>query len=106
MERIKKLTPRLQEVIDELKASIRERYPEATYEVEYGYDPPGFRLIPIVDVEDTADVIHVVGDRLLELQIEEGLPIYVTPSRSPERIEAMTRELLERHPELRKYVAS
>ncbi|MFN0072665.1 MAG: hypothetical protein ACKVVP_14370 [Chloroflexota bacterium] len=102
--RVKGMTPRLEAVIEELKKAISAHYPKATCELMYGDDPPGIRLIPIIDIEDSAEVVHVVGDRLLELQIDEGLPIYVTPLPPPERVRAMTLELLEKHPELRQFV--
>jgi hypothetical protein len=34
-----------------------------------------------VDVEDTDAVVDVYIDRLVTLQIEEGLPVYVVPLR-------------------------
>lgn len=96
-ERIKGMTPRIQTAIKELKGKISERYPDATYEVSYGEDPDGVRLMPVVDVEDILDVVDVVGDRLLELQVEEGLPLYVVPVRPPERVlEIMRKSLAKR----------
>jgi hypothetical protein len=65
----------------ELTAMIVRRFPEATFTVYWGEDPFGVHLRPIVDVEDTEEVLDVVIERLLELQIEEGLPLYVFPSR-------------------------
>jgi len=38
-----------------------------------------------VDVEDTDEVVDVFMDRLLEMEIEEGLPVYVIPIRPIER---------------------
>jgi hypothetical protein len=48
-----------------------------------------------VDSADTDEVIDVIGDRLVELQVDEGLPIYVTPLRPMQRVLA---ELQEREP--------
>jgi hypothetical protein len=48
-----------------------------------------------VDIADTDEVIALVGDRLLELQVDEGLPVYVTPLRPIARVVA---ELKEREP--------
>ena len=80
------LTPRMQEAIEELKRLITERFPEAAFVVEEGFDPEGIYLIPTVDIADTDDVIAVVGDRLVEMQVDEGLPVYVTPLRPIERV--------------------
>ena len=76
----------MQEAIEELKRLITERFPQATFEVEEGFDPEGIYLITTVDIADTDDVIAVVGDRLVELQVDEGLPLYVTPLRPINRV--------------------
>ena len=75
------LTPRIKEAIDELKGLITARFPQAAFVVEEGFDPEGTYLVTTVDIADTDDVIAVVGDRLVELQVDEGLPVYVTPLR-------------------------
>ena len=38
------------------------------------------------------EVIDLVGDRLVELQVNEGLPLYVTPLQPIERVVAQLRE--------------
>jgi hypothetical protein len=81
-----RLTPRMQEAVEELKRFITTRFPQATFVVEEGFDPEGIYLVTTVDIADTDDVIAVVGDRLVELQVDEGLPVYVTPLRPVERI--------------------
>ena len=87
-----RLTPRMKEAIDELKGLITARFPQAAFVVEEGFDPEGVYLITTVDIADTDDVIAVVGDRLVELQVEEGLPVYVTPLRPIERVVAELRK--------------
>ena len=82
----------MQEAVEELKRLITERFPEATFVVEEGFDPEGTYLIPTVDIIDTDDVIAVIGDRLLELQVDEGLPVYVTPLRPIDRVMAELRK--------------
>ena len=49
-------------------------------------------LVTTVDIADTDEVIAVVGDRRVELQVDEGLPLYVTPLRPVERVVAQLRE--------------
>src|SRR5688572_1773362 len=85
------LTPRMQEAIDELKGLITTRFPQAAFVIEEGFDPEGVYLITTVDIADTDDVIAVIGDRLVELQVDEGLPVYVTPLRPIERVVAELR---------------
>lgn len=77
---------RIQSALTELQALISHSYPEATFEVSQGDDPEGIYLTPTVDVEDTEEVFDVVVDRLLEMQIDELLPVYVIPVRPVERV--------------------
>jgi hypothetical protein len=86
------LTPRMEEAVQELKGVITERFPQASFVVEEGADPKGIYLVTTVDIADTDEVIDLVGDRLLELQVDEGLPVYVTPLRPIERVVAQLRE--------------
>ncbi len=86
------LTPRMQEAVEELKRLITERFPQAVFVVEEGFDPEGIYLITTVDIADTDEVIAVVGDRLVEMQVDEGLPVYVTPLRPIERVVAELRD--------------
>ena len=65
---------------------------QAAFAVEEGFDPEGVYLVTTVDIADTDDVIAVVGDRLVEMQVEEGLPVYVTPLRPTERVIAELRK--------------
>jgi hypothetical protein len=80
------ITPKMQAAIDELKGMIVARFPVATFDVRQRYDPPGVSLHAIVDVDDTDEVFEVVVDRLIDLQVYEGVPIYVVPQWPRERI--------------------
>ena len=86
------LTPRMEEAVHELQRLITARFPQAAFVVEEGFDPEGIYLVTTVDIADTDEVIAVVGDRLLELQVTEGLPVYVTPLRPIKRVLAQLRE--------------
>jgi hypothetical protein len=86
------LTPRMKEAVHELQRLITSRFPQAAFVVEEGCDPEGVYLVTTVDITDTDEVIAVVGDRLVELQVEEGLPVYVTPLRPIERVVTELRE--------------
>jgi hypothetical protein len=86
------LTPRMEEAVHELKRRITERFPQASFVIEEGFDPKGTYLVTTVDIADTDEVMDVVGDRLVELQVEEGLPVYVTPLRPMKRVVAQLRE--------------
>ena len=75
------LTPRLQRAVDELQHLIRQVDPLATFQVVAGDDPTGTYVLATVDVEDTELVMDAYMGRLLTLQIDEGLPLYVLPLR-------------------------
>ena len=91
-ERPFSLTPAMEKAINELKGMISERFPQASFVIEEGFDPKGIYLVTTVDIADTDEVIDVVGDRLVELQVDEGLPIYVTPLRPIQRVIAELQE--------------
>ena len=74
--------------LDEFRQRIAERYPEATFVVERGIEPLGVYLVATVDVEDTGVVSDLIADRMLSLQIDEGLPLYVTVVRPLARVVA------------------
>ena len=86
-----RLTPRMEEALRELQGLITARFPQAAFVVEKGFDPEGIYLVTTVDIADTDEVIAAVGDRLVELQVDEGLPVYVTPLRPIERVVAQLR---------------
>ena len=77
--------PRLAPVIAEPQQKVSVRYPEARFEVFEGEDPRGTYLRAVVDVEDTDEVVDLVVGRLLDLQVEERLPLYFVASRPPKR---------------------
>jgi hypothetical protein len=83
------MSRRMVEAVAELKALIRGRYPEATFEIRQAEDPEGAYLIAMVDVDDRGEVIDLFLDRLVDLQVEEGLPLFVVPVRTPARTAAI-----------------
>lgn len=79
-------TPRMQAAIMELQGLIQQYYPNTTFEVVHGDDPAGMYMFATVDVEDTEAVVDVYIDRLVELQIDAGLALYVVPVRPLARV--------------------
>jgi hypothetical protein len=80
----------MQAAVEELKALILRRYPGTQFRVSG--DPEGseaVHLTAIVDLEEPDEVTDLVLDRMMELLIEDNLPIYVIPVRTPERRAAM-----------------
>jgi hypothetical protein len=95
------MTPTMTAAIEEMKRLILNGFPEATFEVEHGEEPPGIYLIATVDLEDLGLVSDLYRDRLVDLQVEEGLRLYVIPSRPIARSLEMMRRERERMPWLR-----
>ena len=91
-ERSLALTPAMAKAVNELKGRISKHFPQASFVVEEGFDPKGIYLMTTVDIADTDEVIEVIGDRLVELQVDEGLPLYVAPLRPIHRVVAQLRE--------------
>jgi uncharacterized protein (DUF433 family) len=87
-----RVTPRAQAALDELRAMIAAHFPQATFATFKGYEPAGIYLRATVDVDDIDEVFAVVRDRLLDIQIEERIPVYVTFARPIERTLAELRE--------------
>ena len=91
----------VQSALKELQGMIAQRYPSAAFAISRGDDPEGFYLTPTVDVEDTTEVYDVVRERLFELQVDDGLDVYVTPVRPVERVLEEMRERQQRRPHAR-----
>jgi hypothetical protein len=81
---------RLNSAIAELQELILHHFPEATFCIESGIDDPeAIHLVATVDVEDRFDVLDLVSEHVMDIQIDAGIPIFVIPRRTPERIRAM-----------------
>ena len=81
--------PRIQEAIKEFTQLILIRYPETTFSVSVRDDPVGVYLRAVVDIDDPGEVVDLIVDRLIALQVDEELPFYVIPVRTPERAAAV-----------------
>ena len=84
------LDKKMQAAVDELVALIRQHHPQAQFRLSC--DPAGseaIHLIATVDTDDTDQVVHLVLDRMMQLQIDQELPIFIIPIRSPERESAL-----------------
>src|SRR5436305_7440714 len=78
---------RVTAAIEQLQALIQQRYPAADFEVSTNpEEPENVHLITAVDLEDPDEVLDLVLDRVLDLQIEQRIPVHVIAIRSEERI--------------------
>jgi hypothetical protein len=83
------LDERTRKAADELKATIVRHYPTATFELTRGEDnPENIHLNTVVDADDAFEVLDRVIDRVVELQVEDGIPLHVIPTRTAERVRA------------------
>ena len=81
------LDQRTQRAISELQRTISDQYPTASFEVSRAADDPvSIHLVTTVDVDDPDEVADLVVDRVVELQVDEQIPIHVIPLRTPERV--------------------
>jgi hypothetical protein len=75
------------QAIHELQGTISDRYPTASFELSRAADDPAsIHLVTVVDVDDPDEVADLVVDRVIELQVDEQIPIHVIPLRTPERV--------------------
>lgn len=87
------LDPRRQLAVTELRGMIARRYPTATFDIGPGEeDLQVTHLTTTVDLDDPDEVADLVMDRMLELQLDEGISVYVIPIRTPERVARLRRE--------------
>jgi hypothetical protein len=67
--------------------TISAHYPATTFAMRPGVDAPeATYLLATIDVADPDEVLDLVVDRLLRLQLDEGLPIYVLPLQTSARV--------------------
>lgn len=89
---------RAQCAVEELQSLILQQYPAATFALQQGQDDPeAIHLLVTVDLEDTDAVLDLVLERMMDLQIEQRVPVFVIPVRPPERVSAMHEAARTRH---------
>jgi aromatic ring-cleaving dioxygenase len=96
------LDGRMQAAVDELRHLIASRFPVVEFSVHEGEDGERIHLDAYFDMDETEEVLDLVLPRMVELQIDEGLPIVVLPMRTLERNAA----LLERQAQQRAALAT
>ena len=84
------LEPKMQSAVDELQALIRQHHPEAQFRVSR--DPDGSEAVhlnAVLDVDDTDLAADDFIERMMQIQIDDGLPLFVIPVRTPAREQAV-----------------
>lgn len=83
--------------VSEFIDMIRSRYPSATFSVRPGVDDPeATYLVTTVDLDDPDEVMDLVIERMIELQVDEGIPVHVVPIHTPQRVAEIMREAVDR----------
>lgn len=95
-EYLRTLEPRRLHAVTELTDLIRSQYPDAAFQIGPGTDEPESTYIAVVvDLDDPDEVMDLIIDRLIDLQVEQNIPISVIPTRTPERVALLERR--QRH---------
>jgi hypothetical protein len=97
-----KLDDRMQAAVDEMKHLIASNFPVVEFSVHQGEESERIHLDAVLDMDETLEVLDLILGRMVELQIEEGLPLVVIPLPTLERNAA----LLERHAQQRAALAT
>ena len=79
------LTSQMENAVEEIKRLVTRRFPDATFALGHGEDPEGMHLIITVDLDDMGEVVDLSLDRLVDMQLDDMLPLYVIPLRPVER---------------------
>lgn len=71
--------PRVRAAIAEVQDLILVRYPNATFSVWVGLgdDKDGIYIEAAVDSVDLSEVVDAYSNRLVDLHVDEGLPVHV-----------------------------
>lgn len=71
----------------ELKASILDKYPSATFRLSRAADDRrAWNLWTMVDIDDLDEVSDLVTERALDMRVEQGIPIHVVPIKGDESV--------------------
>lgn len=80
------LDPRRREAIAELTQLVQSNFPLTHVLVAPGEDnPEATHVIATVDIDDPDAVADLVMERMLELQLDGGIPVHLIPIRTSER---------------------
>ncbi len=90
---LRKLDGSRRHAVDELIALVREHYPAASFRVAQGEEDPEItHIFATIDRDDPDEVTDLTIERELAL-LDEGIPVYVIPLRTPKREAAVVRRM-------------
>lgn len=85
---VDELDERTRRAVAELQGAIAARYPTTIFELARSPDDAvSLHLLAIADVDGSDEVGDLIVDRVVALQVEEGIPLHVIPLRTPARVQ-------------------
>ncbi len=80
-EKVRIWDRKMLDAIAEIQRLISRSFPGTGYIQSLQDDPFGMRMVATVDTDDLDAVVDCFIDRLLSMQVDEGIPLYVVPIR-------------------------
>ncbi len=80
----------VQRRVEELEAIIRSRFGEAEFRVTRGREPvPGTYIEAYIDDDDEGglEILNLVGKRIVEILVDEGISLFVIPLPKPKPVQ-------------------
>ncbi|HFD40155.1 MAG TPA: hypothetical protein ENJ31_09980 [Anaerolineae bacterium] len=78
-EQFDEFDDRVREHIQEFQQIIKDHFPEATFKTYAGLEPHHYFIEAYTDVDDDFEVLDLVGDRIVDILVDEGTRIHVIP---------------------------
>ena len=78
---------RVRDAVSELKATIVAQYPTARFELVRAVDDPkNYDLLVMVASADPDEVLDLVVDRVVEMRVEQSIPLHVLAVQPDDRL--------------------
>lgn len=82
----RKATGQAEDYVQEIKAIVRQRFPDAEFNV-HRLKRDEYRVEVIADVEDAFDILDLTSERSTDILVDTGIWIVVTPIRRAELVD-------------------
>lgn len=86
-EYLETLDPKVLAAVTELQQLVSAKYPSAIFYVAPGEESPESTYVTAtVDIEAPDDVVDLVIERVLAMQLDDGIPVHLIPIRTINRV--------------------
>ena len=82
----RKAAGKAEDYVQEIKAIVRRRFPDAEFNV-HRLKPDEYRMEVIADAEDAFDILDLTSERSTDILVDTGIWIVVTPIRRAELVD-------------------